>query len=473
MKSSAPTPFSNPALHRRTFLRGMGTLVALPFLESLVPAHALRAAERAASSAGAGAAGPFPMRSAFVYVPNGVDNANWWPTGTGADYVLNRSLTPLEPFKQDIQIVSGLEHQKANSNGDGGGDHARAGATFLTGCQAYKTGGRDIRAGVSIDQVIANGLVAKGQQFRLPSMELSCEAPQLAGTCDTGYSCAYQYNLSWRSPTQPNPAERNPRMVFERMFGSAASADDANIPKERRAAERNSILDFVRSDAKRLQTRLGRSDQQKLDEYFTSVREIERRIASFENMSATIPDMKAPVGIPHDEKGNEDYTGHIHLMMDLLVLAFQTNSTPVATLMLASESSPRTFPWLGITDGHHPISHHQRNPAKLAQIQKIDQFYAEQFAYLLARMKSIKEGDRTMLDNTLLVYGSCIRDGDRHDHSDLPIVMAGRAGGAVQAGRFNKLSEATPMSNFFLTLADLHGVGVERHGDSTGKLSLS
>lgn len=471
MKIPPSSPLS-AQLHRRTFLRGMGTLVALPFMESLVPASALRAAERAASAAGTGAAGPYPMRSAFVYIPNGVDNANWWPQGEGADFALNRSLVAFEPFKRDIQIVSGLEHRKADANGDGGGDHARAGATFLTGCQAYKTGGRDIRAGISIDQVIANGLVTKGEKFRLPSMELSCEAPQLAGTCDTGYSCAYQYNLSWRSATQPNPAERNPRLVFERMFGSAATEEDAGISKERRLAQRNSILDFVRADAKQLQGRLGRSDQQKLDEYFTSVREIERRIVSFESMRATIPDMKAPAGIPHDEKGNEDYPAHIRLMMDLLVLAFQTNTTPVATLMLASESSGRTFPWLGITDGHHPISHHQRNPAKLAQIQQIDQFYAEQFSYLLGRMKSIKEGERTLLDNTLLVYGSCIRDGDRHDHADLPIVLAGRAGGAVQSGLFKKLGQATPMSNFFLTLADLHGVAVERHGDSTGKLAL-
>jgi hypothetical protein len=471
MNPATPDSLSNSPLQRRAFLRGVGTLMALPFLESIVPAGALRAAERSASATGA--AGPFPMRSAFVYVPNGVDNVNWWPTGAGADYALNRSLVALEPFKSDMQIVSGLEHKKANANGDGGGDHARAGATFLTGAQAYKTGGRDIRAGVSIDQVIANGLVAKNENYRLPSMELSCEAPQLAGTCDTGYSCAYQYNLSWRTATQPNPAERNPRLVFERMFGSAATAEDAGIPRERRAAERSSILDFVRADAKRLQSRLGRGDQQKLDEYFTSVREIERRIASFESMSATIPDMKAPAGVPQDEKGNEDYQAHMRLMMDLLVLAFQTNSTPIVTLMLASESSGRTFPWLGIgSDGHHPISHHQGNPAQLAKLQKIDQFYAEQFAYLLGRMKGIKEGERTMLDNTLLVYGSCIRDGDRHDHSDLPIIMAGRAGGAVTTGRFNQLAQATPMTNFFLSLADLHGVKVERHGDSTGKMSL-
>jgi hypothetical protein len=472
MSSPAPSPFSHQ-LHRRAFLRGMGALVALPFMESLVPARALRAAERAASAAGSAAAGPFPMRSAFVYIPNGVDNANWWPTaGEGANYTLNRSLASFEPFKNDFQIISGLDHHKADANGDGAGDHTRAGATFLTGCQAYKTGGRDIRAGVSIDQVIANGLVAQGANFRLPSLELSCDAPQLAGSCDSGYSCAYQYNLSWRSPTQPNPAERNPRLVFERMFGSTVSADDG-VSKERRAAERSSILDFVRSDAQRLQGRLGRSDQQKLDEYFTSVREIERRIASFESMASAIPDMKAPAGVPRRDDGSENYPEHIRLMMDLLVLAFQTNSTPIVTLMLAAESSSRTFPWLGIGgDGHHPISHHQRRPEQLAKLQKIDQFYAEQFTYLMGKMKGIKEGDRTLLDNTLLIYGSCIRDGDKHDHADLPIVMAGRAGGQMKPGRFNVLDQSTPMSNFFVGLAEMHGVKIDRHGDSTGKLLL-
>ncbi len=472
MKTSAPSPFS-AELHRRTFLRGMGALVALPFMESLVPSGALRAAERAAAT-GTTAAGLFPMRSAFVYIPNGVDNANWWPEGEGTDYTLNRSLVAFEPFKQDIQIISGLDHQKANANGDGGGDHSRAGATFLTGCQAYKTAGRDIHAGISIDQVIANGLVAKGEKYRLPSLELSCDAPQLTGSCDSGYSCAYQYNLSWRSPTQPNPAERNPRLVFERMFGGAATDEDAAVSQKRRLTQRNSILDFVRADANQLQSRLGRSDQQKLEEYFTSVREIERRITSFESMAATIPAMKAPTGIPHDDLGKESYPEHIRLMMDLLVLAFQTNSTPIVTLMLASESSPRTFPWLGIGgDGHHPISHHQRRPEQLAKLQKIDQFYAEQFAYLLGKMKDVKEGDRTLLDNTLLIYGSCIRDGDKHDHADLPIVMAGRAGGAVKSGRFNVLERSTPMSNFLISLADMHGVQVERLGDSTGKLSLA
>jgi hypothetical protein len=472
MSSPTPSPFSHQ-LHRRAFLRGMGALVALPFMESLVPTRTLRADERVASATGSTAAGPFPMRSAFVYIPNGVDNANWWPTeGAGTNYTLNRSLASFEPFKHDFQIISGLDHAKANANGDGAGDHTRAGATFLTGCQAYKTGGRDIRAGISIDQVIANGLAAQGANFRLPSLEMSCDAPQLAGTCDSGYSCAYQYNLSWRSPTQPNPAERNPRLVFERMFGSTATADDG-VSKERRAAERSSILDFIRADAQRLQGRLGRADQQKLDEYFTSVREIERRIASFESMSATIPDMKPPAGVPRRDDGSENYPEHIRLMMDLLVLAFQTNSTPIVTLMLASESSPRTFPWLGIGgDGHHPISHHQRRPEQLAKLQKIDQFYAEQFTYLMGKMKGIKEGDRTLLDNTLLIYGSCIRDGDKHDHADLPIVMAGRAGGQVKTGRFNVLDQSTPMSNFFVGLADMHGVKIDRHGDSTGKLLL-
>ncbi len=461
-KPAQPFPAS---LHRRTFLRGMGAMVALPFFESLMPAGTLRAAERAAAAAGpaaAAASGPYPLRTAFVYVPNGVDNANWWPTGEGANYTMGRTLASLEPYKGDMQIISGLDHYKANANGDGGGDHARAGATFLTGCQAYKTGGRDIHVGISVDQMIAN---KSAQNYRLPSLELSCDAAKLTGVCDTGYSCAYQYNLSWRSATQPNPAERNPRLVFERMFGAAA--DGMDLSKERRLVERTSILDFVQADARQLQSRLGRSDQQKLDEYFSALREIERRITSFEAIAAANPDMPAPTGVP------PDYDQHMKIMMDLVVLAFQTNSTPVATLMLASESSGRTFANLGISDGHHSISHHMGNRDKLAQIQKIDEFYAQQFAYLVGKMKSVKEGDGTLLDHCLVQYGSCIRDGNKHDHTDLPIVLAGRAGGAVKTGRFNVLEQSVPMTNLYMMMMDLHGASAERLGDSTGRLSLA
>lgn len=438
---------------RRQFLRGLGTVVALPVLESLVPHSVLRAAE---VETGAGV--PL-LRSAFVYVPNGVNNDFWWPSGKDAEFTLGSSLSALEPHKSDLQIVSGLGHTKANPNGDGAGDHARASATFLTGAQARKSAS-DIRVGRSVDQYIAAGI---GSKYRLPSLELSCDPPRQTGSCDSGYGCAYSFNLSWRTESQPMPAERNPRLVFERLFGSGTLIETAES-RALRARQRRSILDFVREDARRLQRDLSRDDQVKLDEYLTSVREVERRITSFENFSGQ-PESSMPVGVP------ADYDEHIRLMCDLLVLAFQTRSTPVATMLLAHEGSGRTFPALGITEGHHSLSHHQKRPEKMEQIRKIDAFYAAQFAYLLEKMKSVKEGDGTLLDHTLVVFGSGIRDGDRHDHVNLPIILAGKACGALHPGRYVQLSP-TPMSNLYLRMMELHGVSEERIGDSTGRLKL-
>jgi hypothetical protein len=455
----APTPpFS---LNRRQFLTGLGALVSLPVFESLIPGPVLRAAE--ASSAGPESLLAPPLRTAFVYVPNGVNNAHWWPTaGIGSSFSLGSSLSSLEAHKSDLQIIAGLGHKKASGNGDGPGDHARASATFLTGAQARKTAGSDIRVGRSIDQMIAAGIGANAGH-RLPSLELSCDPPRLAGNCDSGYSCAYQFNLSWRSDTQPVPAERNPRLVFERMFGGG-SIQDTVESRAIRARQRRSILDFVMDDTRRLQRDLGRADNAKLDEYLTSVREIERRITSFESFAAR-PDAPLPTGIP------SDYEEHMRLMCDLMVLGFQTRSTPVATLMFASEASGRTFPTLGITEGHHSLSHHERRADKLEQIRKIDEFYIRQFAYLVDRMKNVREGEGTLLDNSLLVYGSGIRDGDRHDHTDLPVILAGRAGGRIQTGRFLKASDQ-PMTNLYLSMLDLHGVKADRIGDSTGRLKL-
>ncbi|CAM2781185.1 DUF1552 domain-containing protein [Rariglobus hedericola] len=454
----APTPpFS---LNRRQFLTGLGALVSLPIFESLIPGPVLRAAESAA--AGPGSLLAPPLRTAFVYVPNGVNNAHWWPTaGAGSSFQLSSSLAALEPHKSDLQIIAGLGHKKANGNGDGPGDHARASATFLTGTQALKTSGSDIRAGRSIDQMIAAGI---GAGHRLPSLELSCDPPRLAGNCDSGYSCAYQFNLSWRSENQPLPAERNPRLVFERMFGGG-SVQETVESRTVRARQRRSILDFVMDDTRRLQRDLGRADNAKLDEYLTSVREIERRVTSFESFAAR-PEAPLPAGIP------SDYEEHMRLMCDLMVLSFQTRSTPVATLMLASEASGRTFPTLGITEGHHSLSHHEQRADKLAQIRKIDEFYMRQFSYLIGRMKSVQEGEGTLLDNSMVVFGSGIRDGDRHDHTDLPVILAGRAGGRIQTGRYLQLPSDQPMTNLYLSMLDLNGVKADRIGDSTGRLKL-
>lgn len=435
-------------------------MISLPVFESLIPGPVLRAAE--ASAAGPASALTPPLRTAFIYVPNGVNNAHWWPTGSGSSYQLGSSLAALAPHKADIQVIAGLGHKNANSNGDGPGDHARASAAFLTGAQPRKTAGADIRAGRSIDQIIAAGL-AGSESHRLPSLELSCDPPRQTGNCDSGYSCAYQFNLSWRSENQPVPAERNPRLVFERMFGGGSVLDTAES-RAIRARQRRSILDFVMDDTRRLQRDLGRADNAKLDQYLTAIREIERRVVSFESFAGR-PDAPLPAGVP------SDYEEHMRLMCDLMVLSFQTRSTPVATLMFASESSGRTFPALGITEGHHSLSHHERRADKLAQLRKIDEFYIRQFAYLVDRMKNTPDGEGTLLDNSLLVYGSGIRDGDRHDHVNLPVILAGRAGGRIQTGRFLNVSDQ-PMTNLYLSMLDLHGIKADRFGDSTGRLKL-
>lgn len=449
------------ALSRRHFLRGAGALLTLPFFESLVPGGTLRAAEKLGTLGASGA----PLRTAFVYVPNGVNNAHWWPTlgaGGATDFTLGDSLSSLAPHRDQLQFISGLGHLNANANGDGAGDHARASATFLTGMQARKTSGRDIRAGRSVDQLIAARSAA---DYRLPSLELSCDAPRLSGNCDSGYSCAYQFNLSWRAEDQPVPAERNPRLVFERLFGSPDDRLSA-AARARRAADRASILDFVGHDARSLQRRLGAHDRDKLDDYLESVRAVERRLAAFDQFQAD-PETAVPGGVPGDHEA------HMRLMADLLVLAFRTRSTPVATLLLSHEASGRTFPSLGITEGHHSLSHHEKRADKLEQIRKIDAFYARQFAYLIGRMREVPEGEGTLLDNSLLLYGSGIRDGNRHDHADLPVILAGGAGGATRPGRFRKLPSPRPMCDLYQGILRLHGVDTPRFGDSAGELSLA
>ncbi|TVR48531.1 MAG: DUF1552 domain-containing protein, partial [Puniceicoccaceae bacterium] len=416
----------------------------------------LRAAERA--SPGRAFA---PLRTAFVYVPNGVDNAHWWPSGSGTQFRLGESLRALEGVKSHLQFVKGLSHRKAYANGDGPGDHARASATFLTGEQARKTAGTDIRVGQSVDQMIA---AHAGADYRLPSLELSCDPPRTTGGCDSGYSCAYQFNLSWRTENQPVPAERNPRLVFERLFGAGNPGETAE-QRARSARRRQSILDFVQDDARRLQSRLGAEDRPRLDEYLTAVREIERRVESFDAFAGR-PDTPLPAGVP------PTYPEHMRLMFDLLILAFRTQSTPVATLLLSHEGSNRTFPQLGITEGHHSLSHHENRANKLEQIRRIDAFYAENFAYLIQRFRDTPDGEGSLLDNSLILYGSGIRDGNRHDHSNLPIILAGRAGGALTPGRIVDLGGRTPMTNLYLSMLGLHGVPAERIGDSTAPLRL-
>ena len=405
-------------VHRRKFLRGLGAAVTLPALEAFRPAMAAGVGKVAATTA-SGA----PLRMAYLYIPNGVNVAQWRPEGEGADYKLGATFAPMAPHKKEFQIFTGFEHKNAAPGPDGAGDHARSNATFLTGRRAKKTAGSDIQLGVSIDQAAA-GIVRN--LTRLPSIELSSDGVRKSGACDSGYSCAYQFNLSWRSETQPMTPENNPRAVFERLFG-AGSAKERQESFARRFASKKSMLDFIQHDARSLHRHLGRNDQQKLQEYLTGVREIELQIEKVEAMGLPPdPGVAAPKGIPGD------YGEHMRLMMDMMVLAFMTDSTRIASYLLAHDGSNRNFKQVGVSEGHHSISHHQNNADKLGKIAKIDRYYMEQLAYFVDKLKSTEDVDgKSLLHNSMVVYGGAISDGNQHWHHDLPIVVAGAAGSGI------------------------------------------
>ncbi len=435
---------------RRTFLRGLGVSVALPMFEAMLPATS--------SAAGAMAA---PRRMAFIYVPNGKNMEDWTPRAVGANYDMPSILEPLKPYQKDLSVLSGLAQVHARSNGDGPGDHARANATFLTGVQARKTAGADVRLGISVDQMAASKI---GRQTRYASLELGCDKSRNAGSCDSGYSCIYQHNISWKTDTTPMPPEANPRVVFERLFG--ANGRDAVENRARRERYNKSILDFVLEDAQQLKANLGTTDQRKLDEYMTAVREMEQQIEQAERFAASQPKptINKPEGIP------SDYAQHVRLMYDLLALAFQTDSTRVATFMVAHDGSNRSYPQIGVPEGHHDLSHHGNDPGKKAKIARINKFHTTNFAYFLNKLKSIREASGTLLDNSMIVYGSGIADGNRHAHHDLPVLLAGGGGGTIRPGRHIKYESLTPMTNLYLSLLERVGAPVERLGDSTGKL---
>jgi hypothetical protein len=445
---------------RRRFLRGMGVCLALPALEGLLPRGAQAATSRAAGTTPSGV----PLRTAFCYVPNGVNVDRWMPQGEGADYKLSPTLDPLAKLRSEFQVITGLEQRNGFSGSDGAGDHARANSTILTGARPKKTAGADIHLGVSIDQFAAQHV---GDATRFPSLELSCDGVRKAGACDSGYSCAYQFNLSWRTPSSPVAPESNPRLVFERLFGSGSGPERKQEFRQRQQQQR-SILDFAADEAAQLNHQLGRNDRQKLDEYLTGVRAIERRIEKAERFGdAPDPGVDAPAGIP------SSYREHLRLMFDMIALAFQTDSTRVATFLLAHDGSNRTFEDIGISDGHHSISHHQNDPRKLEKIAKIDAFYTAELAYFLNRLRETKDTDgRSLLDNSMIVYASGLSDGNRHRHDNLPVLLAGRGGGALTPGRHVRLPTATPMTNMFVGMLDVMGVRAEQFGDSTGRLTI-
>ncbi len=440
-------------LSRRTMLRGMGAAVALPFLDAMVPAFA--------GGAGRLTAGEAPVRMAFTYVPNGIIMEDWTPTAVGRDFGLPKVLEPVADFRDNLLLFSGLSHNNGRALGDGGGDHARAAASFLTGVHPKKTDGADIRNGISVDQVAAQML---GGRTRFASIELGTEHGRLAGNCDSGYSCAYSNSVSWRSEATPMPPEVNPRLLFERLFGRPGAKDDPAARAKRRRYDK-SILDFVQEDTRKLKGDLGPTDQRKLDEYLDAVREIEKRIAISEKSSSHAePAIDRPAGIP------VAFADHTKLMFDLQVVAFQTDLTRISTFMLGREGSNRTYREIGVPYAHHGLTHHQGDEEKIRQISSINRFHMEQFAYFLERLDSIEEGDGTLLDHSMLVYGSGLADGNKHTHHDLPVLVAGGGGGGLHPGRHVRYPEETPMTNLYLSLLDIMGVQPESVGDSHGKL---
>jgi hypothetical protein len=403
-----------------------------------------------------------PRRMAFVYVPNGVNMGEWRPSAEGRDFSLPATLEPLAAFRNELLVLSGLTCDKARPNGDGPGDHARAMAAFLTGCQARKTNGANIRAGISVDQVAAQHI---GSATRFPSLEIGAEGGRQAGNCDSGYSCAYSSNLSWRGPSTPNPKEVTPRAVFDRLFaGTARAAADEN--RSRRDRYNQSVLDFIADDAQNLMNRLGASDQRRLDEYLNSIREIERRLnQSAPAVEGVARDVTRPTGIPRD------YREHLRLLADMLVLAFQSDLTRVATFVFANEGSNRNYRLINIGDGHHDLSHHGRNAEKLDKLHRINRFHIEQFAYMLDKMKQVREIDgSTLLDNSMILYGSGNGDGNRHNHDDLPILLAGKGGGSLRSGRHVVYSRNTPLTNLYVEMLERMNSPVASFGDSTGRL---
>ena len=438
-------------LPRRTMLRGIGATLALPLLDGMVPAlSALRAT----------AAQPV-KRLGAIYVPNGVEMRAWIPPAEGTALELSPILKPLESVRDRVCVLSGLADKPAIPlEGEGVGDHARAAATWLTGVHAKKTEGPDIRAGVSIDQIAALEL---GKETQLASLELAIDSVEVLGACDQGYSCAYANTIAWRNPTTPLPMENNPRAVFERLFGAADSTDTA--ARLARLRQDRSILDFVTAETNVLERRLGAGDRLKLAQYLDAVRDVERRIQRAEEQSdREVPVVEQPIGIP------DTFEAHARLMFDLLALAYQTDLTRVSTFMFGKEVSGRSFPEIGVPGGHHGYSHHQNDPNNLAMLAKINTHHIAQFGYFLEKLRATPDGDGSLLDHALFVYGSGISDGNLHFHLDLPILLAGGSSGHLKGGRHLRYPSETPLANLHVSMLDKLGLPMEQFGDSTGPL---
>jgi len=441
-------------LSRRAVLRGLGATLSLPLFDAMVPAFASPAVQKSLAV----------NRMAFLYVPNGIVMEAWTPAGGVGSTPLGelpRITTALTPYRNDILMLSGLTSDGGRAHGDGPGDHGRAGAAYLTGVHPKKTYGKDLKTGTSMDQIAARQLENK---TRFGSLELGCEEGIQGGNCDNGYSCAYSNSISWRTENTPNPPEIRPRAVFERLFGAASDEKDP-AKRQRQQEYRRSILDLVLGDAQSLQKTLGGDDRRKLDEYLSSVRDVEKRIEGVEKANtkqvvAEVPSSSIPT----------DFAEHSHLMFDLMTLAFQTDATRVVTVLLGIEQSPRNYPEIGLTEGHHGLTHHQGDKAKIEKVTQINEYHIKQFAWLLDKMKSIRDGDGSLLDNSMIIYGASLADGNSHQHHNLPTVLAGRGHGTLQPGRHVRYPNETPITNLYLSMFDKMGVTAGSIGDSTGRL---
>lgn len=440
------------ALSRRTFMRGMGATLALPLLDSMVPAFA--AAQNTAKS---------PTRLSFIYVPNGIIMNKWTPATVGAGFEMTPIMSPLAPYREKLLALTGLTANGARAlEGEGAGEHARASAAFMTGVHPKKTEGLDLQSGISVDQIAAREL---GKATQLASLEVAIDSTDVVGTCDTGYSCAYSNTLCWRTDTTPMPMENQPRGVFERLFGDNETTDTAE--RIDRLQKRRSILDSVTKEAARLVIGLGPSDRGKLNEYLDAIRDVERRIQTAEGQSSReLPALERPSGVP------AKFTEHCKLMMDLQVLAYQCDMTRVITFMVGREQNTRVYDELGFSDAFHPLSHHLNDPVKIAKVVQINTLHTQMFSYFLEKMASTADGDGSLLDHSIIVYGSAISDGNLHLHDNLPILVAGGGSGTLKGGRHLRYPDETPVANLYLTLLDKLGVPVEKLGDSTGRLEL-
>ncbi len=437
------------SLDRRTFLRAAGVTLALPTLDAMTPAFA--AATKAVPRIG------------FLYIPNGVNPYTWSPAGTDKQVEFSSVMASLQPFKDKVTVFTNIAHHCADRQNDGAGDHSRATGAFLSGCHAKRTQGDDLYLGITADQIAAKSPL--GKDCLLPSLELTLEDRNIAPLCDEGYTCAYSNTLSWSSPTTPLPTENDPRLVFERLFGEEGNTRERAI----RLQEDLSILDSVTGAIAQLKMRLGVNDRRKMDQYLTSIREVEQRLERIEAKNAQSPTgamaMGKPLGVP------EKFEDHIRLMFDLQVLAFQSDITRITTLMFAREMAVRSYPHIGVPDSHHSVSHHDNNPAKLAKLKKIDTYHVEQVAYFLGKLRGVQDGESNLLENSMILYGGALANGNLHNHTNLPLILAGGGAGQLEGGRHIVFKNDMPMSNLLRSILRKAGVETESLGDSTGYLT--